>query len=300
MPAAENLAEMMTAAIASRFAEQLSNNLVMARLIATNSNDSNLNSFRQGQTISVPLPPTGKARRLGANESVTRDNESVGSVDVTLDSHVYKSFDIPDVEQALAGGADVMDVYSAAAAQAVAEEMESDIFKLYPKLASRGTAGVALTEAVIDDAETTLFNNKAPDSEMKYLVVSGDGYSQLRQIPAFKEADKIGSGAALETGRLGQIKGFQVYRSQYVQKAGSGPVETNNMAFLRDGLVMATRPFRNIISGTGAISQIRSFGGFTVRAVMAYDANKLAQTFTVHVLYGVNRYRPNLAIRVLS
>ena len=40
-----------------------------------------------------------------------------------------------------------------------------------------GTGGVALTEAVVDSAETALFNAKVPAAEQRFLVVKFEGHA---------------------------------------------------------------------------------------------------------------------------
>ena len=87
---------------------------------------------------------------------------------------------------------------------------------------------------MIDQAETALFTAKVPTSEPKYLVVHPTAYSELRMIDRFTEADKVGPLAqAIDTGVLGRIKDFFVYRSQFVVQTGTGTVTTNNLAFTR-------------------------------------------------------------------
>jgi hypothetical protein len=50
-----------------------------------------------------------------------------------------------------------------------------------------GTAGTLLTEAVVDAAETELFQAKLPATEPRYLIVDANSYSALRQIDRFSE-----------------------------------------------------------------------------------------------------------------
>ena len=86
-----------------------------------------------------------------------------------------------------------------------------------------GTGGTAITEAVVDAAETALFSAKVPPSQSKYLVVDPATYGTLRQIPRFSEYSTAGDAGlrALVDGSVGKMKDFYIFRSQFVAKTGS-------------------------------------------------------------------------------
>src|SRR5262249_9419222 len=136
---------------------------------------------------------------------------------------------------------------------------ESDILSLYSQFSSNaaiGTAGVALTEASIDAAETALFQAKVPATSGKYFVVDPTTYSALRQVPRFSEYYSSGEAGlrALVDGTIGKIKDFFVFRSQLVPKTGSNPVNTHNLAFARDAIGLVVRRLPQPLPGTGAIA----------------------------------------------
>ena len=139
---------------------------------------------------------------------------------------------------------------------AIAERIETDILSLYSQFTSNaaiGTAGMPLTEAAIDSAETSLFQAKVPSSAGKYLVVDPTTYSVVRQIPRFSEYYSAGDAGlrALIEGAVGKIKDFFVFRSQLVQHTGSGPVATHNVAFSRDAIGLVVRRLPQPLPGTG-------------------------------------------------
>jgi hypothetical protein len=164
------------------------------------------------------------------------------------------------------------------------------------------TGGTAIAEPAIDAAETALFNAKVAAAEAKYLVVSGDAYSQLRQIARFSEYGTAGDAGlrALIDGSVGKIKDFFVFRSQFVAKTGSGPVTTHNLAFSRSALGLVVRRLPQPLPGTGAIAEYAELGNFGMRVVMSYQPNTLAQQFTVDVLYGIGVLRNNHGVVVRS
>src|SRR6266576_2885889 len=68
-----------------------------------------------------------------------------------------------DYEPVLAQAGDTINVPIPPAVVALAERIESDLLMLYPQFTANtatGTAGTTLTEAVVDAAETALFNAK--------------------------------------------------------------------------------------------------------------------------------------------
>ena len=141
-----------------------------------------------------------------------------------------------------------------------------------------------------------------PAGAAKYLVVDPGTYSVLRQIPRFSEYYTAGEAGlrALVDGAVGKIKDFFVFRSQLVQKTGSGPVNTHNLAFARDAIGLVVRRLPQPLPGTGAIAEYAEMGNFGIRVVMSYQPNTLAQQFTVDVLYGAAVLRNNFAVQVNS
>ena len=101
-------------------------------------------------------------------------------------------------------------------------------------------------------------------------------------------------------GSVGKIKDFYVFRSQFVPKTGSGPVNTHNMAFTKNALGLVVRRLPQPLPGTGAIAEYAELGNFGMRVVMSYQPNTLAQQFTVDVLYGAGILRNSFGVQILS
>jgi len=191
------------------------------------------------------------------------------------------------------------------AVTALAEKIESDLLSLYAGFTANagvGTAGVAITEAVVDSAETALFAAKVPASEPKYLVVDAATYSQLRQLTRFSEFHTAGEAGlrALVDGTVGKLKDFYVFRSQFVPKTGSSPVTTHNVAFTKNAIGLVVRRLPQPLLGTGAVAHYAEYGNFGMRVVMSYQPNTLAQQFTVDVLYGAAVIRNEFGVQVNS
>jgi hypothetical protein len=228
----------------------------------------------------------------------------LGNAQIVLNTHAEATFQIPDVTKVLAVP-DLLNLYMGPAVAAIAEKIESDLLGLYAGFTANpplGSAGTALTEEVLDLAETKLFEAKTPVSEPKYLVVDSGTYSQLRQVQRFSEYHSAGEAGlrALVDGTIGKIKDFYVFRSQYVAKTGSAPVSVHNLAFAKNSIGLVLRRLPQPLSGTGAIAQYAEMGNFGMRVVMSYQPNTLAQQFTVDVLYGAGILRNNFGVQITT
>jgi hypothetical protein len=296
-----NIANAIVKLVAADALPALVGNLVMGNLV---NRDYEPVLAQAGDTVNVPIAPQLVANNLAEGGSVQPQNPNLTNAQIVLNSHVEATFQIPDVTKVLAVP-DLLAVYMQPAVAAIAERIESDLLGLYAGFTANtplGTAGTPITEAVIDQAETALFQAKVPGNRPKYLVVDSNTYSQMRQIPRFSEFQTAGD-AGLRTmvdGTIGKIKDFYVFRSQFVPGTGSSPVNTHNLAFDRDAIGLVVRRLPQPLPGTGAIAEYAELGNFGMRVTMSYQPNTLSQQFTVDVLYGCAVLRNNHAVQVNS
>src|SRR6185369_4250603 len=255
-----------------------------------------------GDTINVPIPPVMVANNISEGGSVQTQNPNLGNAQIVLNTHVEATFQIPDVTKVLAVP-DLLKIYMQPAVAAIAQRVETDLLNLYSNFTANapvGTAGTPITEAVIDAAETALFLAKLPTSEQKFMVVDAATYSTWRQIPRFSEFQSAGD-AGLRTlvdGTIGKVKDFFVFRSQFVPKTGTTPVNTHNLAFSKDAIGLVIRRLPQPLPGTGAIAEYAELGNFGMRVMMSYQPNTLAQQFTVDMLYGCGVLRNAAGVQV--
>jgi hypothetical protein len=303
MPAitSTNVANAIVKLVAADALPALVGNLVMGNLV---NRDYEPTLAQAGDTVNVPIAPQLVANNIAEGNSVQLQNPSLGNAQIVLNTHAEATFQIPDVTKVLAVP-DLLRVYMQPAVVAIAEKIESDLLNLYAGFTANtplGTAGTPVTEALLDQAETALFQAKVPTSTPKYLMVDSNTYSQMRQIPRFSEFDKVGDAGlrAMIDGTFGKIKDFYVFRSQYVQKTGSSPVNTHNLAFCKDAIGLVVRRLPQPLPGTGAIAEYAELGNFGMRVTMSYQPNTLAQQFTVDVLYGTAVIRNTSGVQVNS
>lgn len=296
-----NVANAIVKLVAVDALPSLMGNLVLGNLV---NRDYEPTLAQAGDTVNVPIPPTLVANNIAEGGTVQTQNPTLGNAQIVLNTHAEATFQIPDVTKVLAVP-DLLKIYMQPAVIALAERIEADLLNLYSQFTANtpvGTAGAPLTEAIVDAAETALFQAKVPASAQKYLIVSADAYSQLRQIVRFSEYNRSGDAGmrALVDGTVGKIKDFFVLRSQFVPKTGSAPAATHNLAFAKDAMGLVIRRLPQPIPGTGAIAEYAEMGNFGMRVTMSYQPNTLAQQFTVDVLYGTGVLRNNHAIQVNS
>jgi len=294
-----NVANAIVKLVAADALPTLVGNLVMGNLV---NRDYEPVLAHAGDTVNIPIPPTMVANNIAEGNTVTLQNPSLGNAQIVLDTHAEATFQIPDVTKVLAVP-DLLKVYMQPAVAAIAQRIESDLLNLYAGFTANtavGTAGTAITEATIDAAETALFLAKEPAISQKYIVVDAAAYSAWRQIPRFSEFQTAGDAGlrALVYGTIGKVKDFFVFRSQFVPKTGSSPVNTHNVAFTRDAMGLVVRRLPQPLPGTGAIAEYAELGNFGMRVVMSYQPNTLAQQFTVDVLYGCGVLRNSAGVQV--
>lgn len=296
-----NAANAIVKLVAAEALPALLGNLVMGNLV--NRNYENVLA-KEGDTVNVPIPPVLTANTKTSGGNVTRQTANMGNAQIVLNTHKEVSFTIDDVAKALASP-ELLPLYMQPAIIALAEQIEGDLLNLYPNFTTNsilGLPGTAITEAVIDNAETTLFNQKVPPSEQKYLVVNGNTYGQIRQIARFSEfrtAQEAGV-AALINGKVGMVKDFFVFRSQYVKVTGSGPATTHNLAFAKNAMALVTRRLPKADPGLGVIQEYVEMGNFGMRVTMGYDKESLGTTMSLDVLYGTGILRAAHGVQVES
>jgi hypothetical protein len=301
-----NVASAIVKLVAADALPALVGNLVMGNLV---NRDYEPTLAQAGDTVNVPIAPQLVANNLAdvtgiGNATVVSQNPNLGNAQIVLNTHCEATFQIPDVLKVLAVP-DLLRVYMQPAVVAIAEKIESDLLNLYAGFTANtplGTAGTPVTEALLDQAETTLFQAQVPSNAPKYLVVDSNTYSTMRQIPRFSEFQNTGDAGlrALVDGTIGKIKDFFVFRSQYVQKTGSAPINTHNLAFCKDAIGLVVRRLPQPLPGTGAIAEYAELGNFGMRVTMSYQPDTLSQQFTVDVLYGCAVLRNGFAVQINS
>src|SRR6202046_1562006 len=193
MPAitSTNVANAIVKLVAADALPALVGNLLMGNLV---NRDYEPTLAQAGDTVNVPIAPQLVANNIAEGNAVVLQNPSLGNAQIVLNTHVEATFQIPDVLKVLAVP-DLLRVYMQPAVVAIAQKIESDLLNLYAGFTANtplGTPGTPVTEALIDQAETALFQALVPSSAPKFLVVDSNTYSAMRQIPRFSEFQNTG------------------------------------------------------------------------------------------------------------
>src|SRR6266853_3083478 len=172
MPAitSANVANAIVKLVAADALPALMGNLVMGNLV---NRDYEPTLAQAGDTVNVPIPPTLVANNIAEGGTVQTQNPNLGNAQIILNTHAEATFQVPDVTKILAVP-DLLKLYMQPAVVALAERIESDLLNLYSQFTANppvGASSTALTEDVIDAAETALFQAKVPARAHKYLVV---------------------------------------------------------------------------------------------------------------------------------
>src|ERR1700761_4714505 len=170
-----NVANAIVKLVAADALPALMGNLVMGNLV---NRDYEATLAQAGDTVNVPIPPALVANNIAEGAAVTLQAQNLTNAQIVLSTHAEASFQIPDVTKVLAVP-DLLKLYMQPAVVAIAERIETDILNLYSQFSANtavGTAGITITEAVVDQAETALFQAKVPSVASKYLVVDPVSY----------------------------------------------------------------------------------------------------------------------------
>lgn len=279
--------------------EVLRANVVAARLVMTDSQVDG--TFRVGDTLNIPFPGTFTANTKTPGDPVALQAPTDGVVSVVLDAHREVSFLVEDIAQAQANQS-LMDLYIAAAVPALAEAIESRILALVASAGGTfGTYGTAVSAATLLGVRSQQNIARAPQSGRVTIMSPKDevallGDEGLATYFANARPDAIANGS------LGQIYGQDLYMSQLVPTVAGTPLQTRNLSFHRNSIVLAMRGLPTPPEGSGArASTVRDpETGLALRVVAAYNPDYLGMQVTVDVLFGVKIARAAHVIEVRS
>lgn len=258
--------------------------------------DSDVASFTVGDKLNIPYPGTLAASAKAFNTAYTLAQPSnADTITVELSNHQAVSIVIEDISRAQANQ-DLMARYGEAAAVALAEKVEGDVIaEIQTATNTDGTSayGTDLSAATLQKVWKAMTDNKAPEDGRNLIVSTKDaialiGDSDLTTYFAFAKSQAVSNGPSA----LGSVYGLDIFASQLiVTDTGPSPDETKNVAFRRDGAIIAFRGMPDPPAGSGAVAaNVRDpQSGVVMRVVMAYRADLGGVQVTYEVLYGVKK-----------
>jgi hypothetical protein len=191
---------------------------------------------KKGDTLHLPVPARGDASLKAANTQVTLIADTAGVVDVLIDKHFEYSKLYEDIAEMQALSS-MRQFYTADAGYALAKRIDRNLHLLgtgfngglstaaaaYEKAVIGGDGstlfsgatpgnGTALTDAGIRKVIQTLEDSDVNSSELSFVIPPVEA-AVLRGISRFTEQAFVGNGSAIQTGRLGNLYGVEVFTS---------------------------------------------------------------------------------------
>jgi hypothetical protein len=279
---------------AQEILSHLRNHIVLAKLVNKDFSDQ---VASEGSQVNVPLPVTLTAQDI----PYTAGDNTINLQTVPVPLNRWKGVPIRITDLVLAQSRpDVLSHLTRAAAIAIAEAIEKDLFALYTSAgASVGTAGTDVTPATVVAARQKLVENKVPASERKFLVLSPKDYAALLTSQNVAYAYNYGGAEAIQQGRVPTIYGLEVYESQLVPTVAGTPPTTYNLALARDALVLVTRPLPAPDANVRYAVVTDDESGLAFRMTLDYETRPApAHILNIDVLYGVAALRPEFLVQV--
>ncbi len=268
-------------------------NLVVANLVTKLSHKG-----KKGDTIYIPVPARGSASAKAANTQVTLSAATNTAVTVSINKHYEYSKLIEDIAevQALAS---MRKFYTDDAGYALAKQVDTDLFALTEGLQGGtvgGTGASAYENAVIGSNGSTAYTGNSSNAaditdagirrmlltlddadvpmDNRVMVVPPICANDMLGINRFTEQQFIGSGDAINTGKIGQIYGVDIFISSNCPT----PAGTDRAGVLmhKDALVLAEQ--------------------VGVRSQTQYKQEYLGDLFTSDTIYGVAELRNDAGV----
>ena len=195
----------------------LKQNLVMPATVNKNYSEDFIG---KGDTIIVEKPAVFVADEFGG--TINLQNITEPSVAVKMDKLADVSFKISQKDLTLSMP-EFATKYLASAAQAIAEKINQDGFKLYKRVPKfTGTAGTTPSSiTAFTQARKILNDNKVPLMD-RYAAWDTAAEAKFLELDAILNANKSGSTEALRAGAIGDIVGFKNYMSQAIPTHAAG------------------------------------------------------------------------------
>lgn len=250
-------------------------NLVLLPLIK--HYDADVSS--SGQTLEIPNVSSISANLKSQNTMVTLNYNTETKTTITLNKHYESSFIVEDLVKAQSAY-DLRSDYTQAAAYAIAEKVDSNIATdMTSSFTKYGAPGTALNDTVILAVNRYLSENKAPRTD-RALVVHPKGEAELLAIDKFVRYDALGTGEAIQNGKLGTIYGADVFMSQNLVYLDTATDEYNHLFFHKEAWAVAMQ--------------------MEPRTQAQYKQEYLGWLVTVDVLYGTAALRSGFGFVIQS
>lgn len=265
--------------------------------------DTELNgAFDVGDILNVPKRGSLTANKKTEAGAIVLQQPAGDKVQVQLDQHYHVAFSLSDFIANMSVS-DAEGGYVADSLGVLAEKVETSIMALYPLFTNEaGVFGTDIDEDTILEARQTMNENKCP-KQGRTLVVSAKDETTLLKIDRFTRADAYGKNGIIAEGSIGRAHGFDIFQSNLLPVVAGTPDETHNethnIAFHKNGIILASRPLKPI---RGAIStQVQDpESGLILRLTIGYNSTYNTDQVVLDALWGTAVMHDEFVVDVKS
>lgn len=285
--------------IANKMVQRLPALLSVAKNVSKNSEWT---TATKGQVLQIAKTGSVSANDKTAGSNYTKQNPTATSVSVTLNKHKEVTFTIDDVTKVLEQ-VSTQEKYGQDGAIALAEAVESDLLALHPSLTNVVTwdrSSAATVDSSLLAIRKKFVDNKVPGLEARYFTCEPRIMNDLLSQQKYTDRSWRGENSGVSEGVIVRVYGMEINESQLIPVTGS-PVAYHNIAFARDGLVLASRPLPRPEGFGGNYSIVNDPNiGISLRTLFWYNGDLGAHQLTLELLYGVAIVDQNRVIEVES
>lgn len=272
--------------IAQKTLQRLSAYLSIAKNV---SKDSDWTAVQQGTVLQIPKTGAVSANDKTAGVVYTKQAPTGTNVSVTLNKRKEVTFTIDDLTKVVENQ-DTQARYGEDGAIALAESVETDLLALHPSITNTKSwdrTSAATIDTSLLNIRSFFTEQKVPKLEPRFMAVDATVLNDLLKQEKYTNQSWRGNQNTVAEGTMVKTYGFQIEESQLIPTSGS-PVAYHNIAYTRNGLVLASRPLPRPEGFGGRYSIVNDPDvGVSVRTLFWFNADLGAHQLTIEMLYGV-------------
>jgi hypothetical protein len=289
--------------------ERLNANLVVTNLITNYSQEARSQGTRMSANVRVPLRGALSAATKTPGTAATYQQAATTKADIAISTHQTVDFLVEDY-----GGLfdpSTIEGYMVDAGSTLAEAIENAVIGLYASAgATKGTATAGVDMALLGTLQKDAMEAKWRGNEASYLIVGPEGYYDLWNLAQLTQYSIEGGDQSMfRNGFIGNLGGFQVFKSNLIPAVAGSPTGEHCMAFQREamGIAFVDMSTSGLPAGYGTGVQIQPMNKeddngnliYSMRSIVGYSQTERGMSVSVDSIYGVGVVRNALLFDVL-
>ena len=289
--------------------ERLNYNLVATSLITNYSQEARNQGTRMSAAVRVPIRGALSAVTKTPGSAMTYQQAATTKADITINVHESVDFLVEDY-----GGLfdpSTIEGYMVDAGSTLAEAIENDVIALYASAgATKGTATAGLDMALLGTLQKDAMEAKWRGNEPSYLIVGPEGYYDLWNLAQLTQYNlEGGDQSTFRNGYIGQLGGFETFKSNLIPAVAGSPTGEHCMAFQREamGIAFVDMSTNGLPAGFGAGVSIQPMNKeddngnliYSMRSIVGYSQTNRGMSVSVDSIWGVGVVRSALLFDVL-